>query len=1330
MLLFVWLLALLPAYVYSQPSSLSGTINIYTPVILIDTTSCLDKVTVALATGFAVGDSVLIIQMKGAAIDSSNSSAFGSITSNGLLGAGKYEIAAITAINGNIFTLNGNLVNQYYISGFVQLVRIPSYINAAITGSLSCQPWNGSTGGVLILSVQNNLTFNGVIDTRGRGFRGGLISMNPDGGCGGGSPNYYYDVNQGGGSWVSGGAEKGEGIGSVATTKLAGKGPLANGGGGGNKHNTGGGGGSNYTSGGKGGNELAGCLGGNGGLGGISLSTYYTSDHLFLGGGGGCGDDNNNSGTTGENGGGMVIITANSITGNNQMINANGNTVLGVGGSALDGTGGGGGGGTVFIKANSVTNLTVTAIGGSGGNQNGGSCVGTGGGGGTGILLTTMSNLTGLSSFLLPGAAGSFINSACGGGNYFATPGASTPSLGLTGRILIHTPSSSAATLIANSASTACSGQSFQLNAPPGWFSYTWNGPSSFSSTLQNPVINAVTPVNSGNYTLTVVSAGSCSATSIMSLSIISQVPTPTISITNTCTGQALTGSNTVGNFPTATYNWSGPNGFSSLSGSFVIPGASAAMSGVYSLTVTVNGCSSTATTNVLINPTPTPTAALNSPICAGQSLSLTTGSGNGLLYTWNGPGFYTSNLQNPVIAPASPIHSGIYTLTVIMNGCSGTVATQPATVNATPTVAILTASVCSGQSFFFSANASSVISYSWQGPNNFTAITQGFNFANASSSLSGIYTVTITNTQSCTNTAAVNANVVTVPTASLFSNQPVCEGNILNFFTSGGNTYVLSGPNNFFSTAVNPSIVNAGLSASGNYTLVTSVSTCSSAAIVASVSILARPSPTVSNTSPVCAPLGFQLNAGGGVSYSWFGPNNFTSLQGTTGIGVSAPGNSGSYSVIVVGSNGCQAMGITSVTVNAVPPATATGTMACFGQPAVMMASGGFAYAWSGPGAYSSLNQNALIPLSNAGSAGTYTVFVTGPGSCTASATANLGIHPAPIPSITATSKACVNSSITLQGFGGLSYYWSGPGGFVRQDPKVIFVALSTANAGIYTLTATNVYGCSASITVAIAIDDLPYASLSGIKGACIPFCSDFNLVPSVNSSIVSANLQFDGIPLPANSFTRCFDRAGNHPVVATFTSQQGCVNTNSFVIQAYPLPVAGFEYSPQEPVENVDEVFFTNTSKGYDPYSCNWYMDDEKKHRFDTKDFSHLFENTGTYVVALEVTNSFGCKDTVIQKVIIGEEFNLYVPSAFTPNEDGRNETFQPKGKGIVNYQLFVFDRWGEQLFKTTRFEEGWDGTFKGEVCKSDVYVWKIQAVDRAGKTKNLYGHVTLYK
>ncbi|MBA3664968.1 MAG: gliding motility-associated C-terminal domain-containing protein [Bacteroidetes bacterium] len=89
------------------------------------------------------------------------------------------------------------------------------------------------------------------------------------------------------------------------------------------------------------------------------------------------------------------------------------------------------------------------------------------------------------------------------------------------------------------------------------------------------------------------------------------------------------------------------------------------------------------------------------------------------------------------------------------------------------------------------------------------------------------------------------------------------------------------------------------------------------------------------------------------------------------------------------------------------------------------------------------------------------------------------------------------------------------------------------------------------------------------------------------------------------------------------------------------------------------------------------------------------------------------------------------MYVPNAFTPNGDGLNDIFQPKGFGIVKYELEVFDRWGEKLFSTTKFEEGWSGTYvkrNSEPVPNDVYVWQIRILNVFGKSKELTGKVTV--
>lgn len=408
-------------------SQISGIVNIYKPVISIDNHNCGNAVTLSNVTGFNINDQVVIIQMNGAYIDSTNTSSFGSISDYN--GAGNFEILTIHSLSGNQLIFDQLLENYYDpINGKVQVISFPKHNNPTAISQLQALPWDGSIGGVLALDFTGTLTLNANIDVSGFGFRGGTISNNPDGSCGSGSYSYYYPLNQPGGSWSEGGAEKGEGIALLSSSKMAGKGALANGGGGGNKHNHGGGGGGNYTAGGKGGNSLIGCsANSNGGLGGIALPTI--GNQLFLGGGGGCGDDNNNVGSPGTNGGGIIILRGDEIVGNNHSLLSNGADQTIIGSGIADGAGGGGAGGSVFLDVKQFTgSLNVTTDGGNGGDQNPYyGCVGPGGGGGTGVILSCLSPLpSNVKTSMQPGNAGKFLSasfSQCANSNYGAIQG-------------------------------------------------------------------------------------------------------------------------------------------------------------------------------------------------------------------------------------------------------------------------------------------------------------------------------------------------------------------------------------------------------------------------------------------------------------------------------------------------------------------------------------------------------------------------------------------------------------------------------------------------------------------------------------------------------------------------------------------------------------------------------------------------------------------------------------------------------------------------------------------------------------------------------------------
>ena len=154
-----------------QQNNISNIINAYTPVISLN--PCNNSITVEDGTAYNTGDTVLIIQMKGADIDSTNTVNFGTITD--YQNCGNYEFNYVKSKTGNQIELLNSLTRQYDLpDGKVQLIRVPYYQNATISSTLTCLPWDGNKGGVLVLNVQDSVILNANIDVTGKGFRGGV----------------------------------------------------------------------------------------------------------------------------------------------------------------------------------------------------------------------------------------------------------------------------------------------------------------------------------------------------------------------------------------------------------------------------------------------------------------------------------------------------------------------------------------------------------------------------------------------------------------------------------------------------------------------------------------------------------------------------------------------------------------------------------------------------------------------------------------------------------------------------------------------------------------------------------------------------------------------------------------------------------------------------------------------------------------------------------------------------------------------------------------------------------------------------------------------------
>ena len=183
-----------------------------------------------------------------------------------------------------------------------------------------------------------------------------------------------------------------------------------------------------------------------------------------------------------------------------------------------------------------------------------------------------------------------------------------------------------------------------------------------------------------------------------------------------------------------------------------------------------------------------------------------------------------------------------------------------------------------------------------------------------------------------------------------------------------------------------------------------------------------------------------------------------------------------------------------------------------------------------------------------------------------------------------------------------------------------------------------------------------------------------------------------------------------------------------------AYPLPTADFDFQPQPITILAPQVQFINQSSGIIT-NYTWNLGDI----YNTNDTSslinpsHLYSDTGTYMVSLLVTTQKGCSATVTKPLIIKEAYVIYVPNAFTPNGDGENEMFKAVGEGINSFKLYIFDRWGNNLFYSEDINKGWEGNYLGkgnQIMQEDVYVWKIDLVDFSNKGHSLHGTVTLLK
>jgi gliding motility-associated-like protein len=285
-----------------------------------------------------------------------------------------------------------------------------------------------------------------------------------------------------------------------------------------------------------------------------------------------------------------------------------------------------------------------------------------------------------------------------------------------------------------------------------------------------------------------------------------------------------------------------------------------------------------------------------------------------------------------------------------------------------------------------------------------------------------------------------------------------------------------------------------------------------------------------------------------------------------------------------------------------------------------------------------------------------------------------------------------------------------------------------------------TDANGCTASAPVAVTVNEIPVAVFSADEVAgCAPLDVVFTDASTITApgTITSwlwdfgDNTTTSTLQNPSHQYTT----PGVYSVTLTVITNSGCTQTitmNNY-INVFALPVAAFGAGPQPTTILNPMVQFTDSSTN----AATWYWTFGDAVPASSSTDQHptfTYEQPLCYNVVLEVTSIDGCVDIDSQMVCIDPDVIIYVPNAFTPDDNGVNDVFIPVTQGINpdKYELWIFDRWGNMIWYTDDINEGWNGIVLAgsEVCQIDTYVWKIKCVDVLEKKHDLAGRVSIIK
>jgi len=862
-----------------------------------------------------------------------------------------------------------------------------------------------------------------------------------------------------------------------------------------------------------------------------------------------------------------------------------------------------------------------------------------------------------------------------------------------------------------------CSPSSLTLRANAGGgtapYSYDWTGPNGFTSNQANPVINPATPANNGSYAVTITDVAGCTANGTVQVNnIVAGQPEPQITASGpTCEGGTVVLTVDEYTGTSVSYTWQTPGGVTQGVSGFstrqltVSPANTLTHEGLYTVTINVDGCvlfSDAYRVDVFEQPTVAPLATIPDNCDGGrlefESRGMT--AAGVLTYEWTGPNGFTSTQANPVIDPATQSNNGRYEVTV--TNASGCTATQQVDVTGmlppahAPTIDAQ--SICEGEDLVLSTSAGGN-NFEWIGPNGASVGTlamPGMTTGSGSTTLdpsnanylAGDWSVRVTDANGCVATSdPVSVTISPVPVATPSNNGPLCLGSVATFSVQDvqGATYAWYDDDPILPAAnlVSQERTYAeGNLSTGPHTryVVVTLNGCSSPAAATTVNVTDAPTASPSYSYSVasdCSAEDLQLFSNplpalGTFTYSWSGPNGFTSTLADPTIASVDESYNGSYSVLITDGGGCSVLETVEVNdlVNAVSePTILSSGPTCEGGEVTLttnvLTGSNVAYSWTMPNGTRVSGQGTNTLVINGVDAaihdGSYSVEITVDGCVLSSDPYVLTTLPSP----TTTPgfmivEACDGGSFSLSanaaGVAPLTYAWTGPNGFNSTLENPVLAQADQTDNGIYTLAVTSANGCTTIETVTVS-GMLPPAETPTIDAPSI--CEGEDLVLTTSTS----GIQFEWIgPNGASTSTLAMPGmttatgstslpAGSANYLSgdwsvRVTDANGCVGSSPVIaVSISEVPIATLNNSG--PVCDGEDILFSMNSITGAAYA--WYNADPNfggilvsQDRVMTR--TNLAVGTHTYFAVLTVG---GCSSTPVATTATVNELPIAIPT-----------------------------------------------------------------------------------